>query len=141
MANPTREDTWLCTLSIDGTSLGIWDSLAGGEIDSEESKYNPGGMVGEISLGGRKTVGNVTLARYLDWARDWSIMAFLVGKVGAGRVTIGRQPLDPNGVVRGNPLTYEGTLKTVTPGDVDSEGTDAVKVELECTIDSAVAPV
>jgi hypothetical protein len=52
---PTREDTWLVSLSIDGRDLEVWDKLSGGEVDSDESKYRPGGMAAEISLGGTIT--------------------------------------------------------------------------------------
>jgi hypothetical protein len=107
-AAPTREDTWLLTVNVDGRDLGVFDTLSGGELDSEESKYQPGGMAAEISLGGRKTIGNVT---------------------------IGQTPLDPMGARAGEPLTYTGTLKTVTPPDVDSTGTDAAQLTLEATID------
>ena len=140
MANPTREDTWFVSVSIDGRNCGPFDSLSGGEVDSEEAKYNPGGMVGEISLGGRRTIGNLTVGRYYDWARDHPLMAFLYDRAGKGRGSIGAQPLDVNGTPRGNPLTYEGTLKTVTRPDIDSTGTDAAVLELEFTIDTAVAP-
>jgi hypothetical protein len=67
---PVREDTVLVTVSVDDRDLGIFDQKTGGEIDSEESKYNPGGMVGEISLGGRRTIGNVTVERYYDALRS-----------------------------------------------------------------------
>jgi len=33
----------------------------------------------------------------------------------------------------GDPLTYQGRLKTVTPPEVDSMGTDAAMISLEMT--------
>lgn len=132
---PTREDTWLITCSVDGRDLGIFDTSSGGELDSEESKYKPGGMVGEISLGGSVTTGNLTIGRYCDRRRDWPLIKWLASRRGAGRGTIGLTPLDPNGARDGDPLTYLGTLKTVTPPELDSTGTDAAILELEFTID------
>jgi hypothetical protein len=134
-AAPTREDTWLLTVNVDGRDLGVFDTLSGGELDSEESKYQPGGMAAEISLGGRKTIGNVTIGRYCDRTRDWPLIKWLVARTGAARITIGQTPLDPMGARAGEPLTYTGTLKTVTPPDVDSTGTDAAQLTLEATID------
>jgi hypothetical protein len=64
--SPTREDTWLITASVDGRDLGVFDTSSGGELDSEESKYKPGGMAGEISLGGTRTYGNLTRPRYCE---------------------------------------------------------------------------
>jgi hypothetical protein len=136
MPVPTREDTHNVTCSVDGRDLGIFDQKTGGEIDSEEQKYNPGGMVGEISLGGRRTIGNVTIERYYDALRDHPLVPWLANRVGAARGVIGVTPRDAYGVVQGDPITYGGTLKTVSPPDIDSTGTDAAKISLEFTIDS-----
>lgn len=136
---PTREDTWLVSVSLDNRDLGVWDTKSGGEIDSEEAKYSPGGMGPEISLGGRTTIGNLTVGRYLDTARDWPLMKWLAGRAGKGRGAIGITPLSINGERAGDPITYGGTLKTVTLPDIDSTGTDAALVELEFTVDGNIA--
>jgi hypothetical protein len=132
---PTREDTWLIALSVDGVALGVFDSSSGGELDSEESKYKPGGMAAEISLGGQRMIGNLTLSRYCDRLRDWPRIKWLYSRVGRGRVSVSITPLDADGVRGGEPIVYSGTLKTVTPPETDSTGTDAAQLELECTID------
>jgi hypothetical protein len=134
-AAPTREDTWLITCSVDGRDLGVFDTKSGGELDSEESKYKPGGMAQEISLGGSRTFGNLTITRYCDFVRDWPMLKWLAGRAGAGRGAIGLTPLNPNGERAGEPLVYGGTLKTTTPPDIDSTGGDAAMVTLEFTID------
>ena len=134
-ASPTREDTWLITCSVDGRDLGVFDTLSGGELDSEESKYKPGGMAQEISLGGTRTYGNLTITRYCDRVRDWPLIKWLAGRVGAGRGAIGATPLTAFGERAGEPLTYGGTLKVVTPPEVDSTGGDAAMISLEFTID------
>lgn len=139
MPLPTREDTWLLNVSVDGRDLGVWDTFSGGEGDSEETKYSPGGMQPEISLGGRKTVGNVTVGRYLDAQRDWALVKWLYSRAGAARGVVGVTPLSASGARAGDPLTYGGTLKTVTMPDLDSTGTDAVNLELEFTCDGSVA--
>jgi len=136
---PTREDTWLITCSVDGRDLGVFDTASGGEIDSEEAKYRPGGMAAEISLGGSRTIGNLTIGRYLDTLRDWPAIKWLANRTGSGRGSIGITPLTLNGERAGEPLVYGGTLKTVTTPDIDSTGTDAAILELEFTCDGAVA--
>jgi hypothetical protein len=50
-------------------------------------------------------------------------------------VAVGITPLAANGERGGEPLTYGGTIKTCTPPDVDSTGTDAAMLTLEFTID------
>jgi hypothetical protein len=132
---PTREDTWLITCAVDGRDLGVFDTASGGELDSEESKYKPGGMAAEISLGGTRTFGNLTITRYCDIVRDWPVIKWLGARVGSGRCAIGITPLTPIGERSGEPLTYSGTLKTCTPPETDSTGTDAAMVSLEFTID------
>src|SRR6185312_5528181 len=132
---PTREDTWVVTLTVDGIPQGVFDTKTGGEVDSEETKYPPGGMLREISLGGRRTIGNITLTRYCDRVRDWPNIKWLCDRVGAARVSIGQTPLDFAGAPGGKQLGYTGTLKKCQPPEPDSTGNDASKLELECTID------
>jgi hypothetical protein len=135
MPAPTREDTWLCSVTVADRQLGTFDGFDGGEVDSEEALYSPGGMAAELSLGGRRTIGNVTVNRYCDRQLDWPLIKWLVAQVGAARCTIGLTPLDPSGARGGDPLVYSGTLKTVTPPTHDSTGSDAAQIELEVTCD------
>jgi len=139
-ATPARQDTWMITVILDGKDLGIWDTSDGGEKDSDENKYNPGGMVGEISLGGRPTIGELTVSRYYDWQRDLAIFAYINSRVGSGRGTIGFQAMDFNGNPQGPPFKYTGTLKTFTPPVSDSSSQDAAMVELHFTCDALLDP-
>lgn len=136
---PTREDTWLISLSLDGRDLEVWDTFSGGEIDSDESKYRPGGMAAEVSLGGTRTLGEITVGREYDYLRDHPIVPWLVNRVGSGRCIVGRQPLDVNGVPQGTPTTYTGTLKTLTLPDIDSMSNDPALIELAITPDGTVS--
>jgi hypothetical protein len=130
-----REDTWLVVLTVGQTNLGVWDTFEGGETDSEEAKYRPGGMNAEISLGGRQTIGNVTLTRYYD---EWlsSLSKWLRANCGMVRATIGKVPLNAFKQPVGVAEWYGGTLKRFTPPPHDSMGTDVAKAEVEFTIDS-----
>lgn len=133
---PTREDTFLITATVDDRPIGIFDKWSGGEVDSEESKYRPGGMLDEISLGGRRTIGNVTIDRYYDVLRDHPLYKWLMSVAGAVRGTVSWTPLDFRGRVVGEAVVLGGTFKRVERGDLDSEGNDAAELELEFTIDS-----
>lgn len=138
---PIRQDTNAITVTIfkPGTDIpimkGIWDKKTGGQVDSEETTYNPGAMAEPVSLGGRRTVENLTLSRLCRVGRDWQMIPALVAAVGRARVTVAIQPLDFDGNANGNALTYKGTLKRVTPPDADSEGTGAALIEIEVTIE------
>ena len=139
---PTREDTHILTLTVDRGSAagkkdtGIWDRKEGGEIDSEENKYKPGAMGQEISLGGPVSVGNVTFSRYYDWIRDDPLLPWLKNGVGAARGYLGVQMLDVNGSKQGALMTYGGTLKTLTPPELDSTSNDAALWSVEFTCDT-----
>lgn len=135
----SRVDQWRNTVKLeDGTDLGVFDTFDGGEADSEETKYKPGGMEPEITLGGSRTFGNVTLSRLYVHERDHDLCKTLMNIAGAMGVTIKRQPLDKEANAFGTPHTYKGTLKAVTPPGTDSESSDAAKMEIECTVVGAV---
>jgi len=139
LSRPTREDTWLITLRVEDIDFGVWDRKTGGNADSEEAKYPPGGMAQEVSLGGRQTHENITLSREFDWGRDLPSMSYLLTRRGRAVIAIGQQALDIDGNARGNPVTATGTLKSVQMPDHDSSGNDPALVEIECTIANIVA--
>lgn len=135
---PTRQDTYSVHIHITppgGSPLdfGVWDKMSGGEVDSDETKYNPGGMAPPVSLGGRKTTGNVTYSRLYRLVRDHSHAQQFINWVGRARVTISKQPLDVDGNAFGSPIVYHGTLKRVTFPEVDSESSGPGLVEMEVT--------
>lgn len=124
----------MVVLNIGGIDFGTWDTFEGGETDSEESVFRPGGMDRQISLGGRQTIANATLTRHHD--------EFLAGQIkwmrqqcGRTRITIGRVPLNYQGQQHGPIEWLGGTLKAVTPPPHDSMGSDAAMVSVECIID------
>jgi hypothetical protein len=134
-----RQDQNAVMFTVDGVDLGVWDKLSGGEIDSEETKYKPGGMGAPITLGGSVDVGTLTLSRLYMLSRDHDRIHWLIGRVGKASCTIARQPLDADGNAYGRPLVYTCTLKTVNPGEIDSESSDALLLEVECTPAGTVA--
>lgn len=131
----SREDQYNVTVTIEGLTpnpnLGTFDKFAGGEVDSEESTYPPGGMAQRIALGGRQTVGNVTVGRLYDLSRDHSIAKKLMSLCGKANMTVTKQPLTVDGVATGVPLVYTGKLKRCTPPDHDSESSSPAIIELE----------
>ena len=68
--HPTREDTWQVNVQVqdmddpDGgmRDLGIWDKMTGGDLDSTDTQYRPGGMNPPIALGGPRNTTNVTVS-------------------------------------------------------------------------------
>lgn len=129
----SRRDMYDTRVSVDGKNLGTFDVLTGGETDTDELTYKPGGMAPAISLGGSVTVGQVVVSRLYALDRDHASIHWLMSRVGLGDVVINKQPLDVDGYAFGKPLVYRGKLKRVTPPEVDSTSTDAATIELEVT--------
>src|SRR5215471_7344080 len=110
----SRKDEYDVKVTIDGTNLGTWDKLTGGEIDSDETTYKPGAMGSRISLGGSVNVGNLTVEVLYDLATIHSQVHWLAARVGKGAVTITKQPLDVDGHAGSlRPIIYTGKLKMV----------------------------
>ena len=134
----SRQDQYAVSVTIDGVNTGIWDKLTGGEVDSEETKYKPGAMAKEVSLGGSVNTGNVTVSRLYVLPRDHTSIKGWLNRVGKAPVTVSKQSLDTDGNVFGDPLVYSGILKMVTPPEVDSESSDAALVEIEVSTSGTV---
>lgn len=127
----SREDQFSVSVVVDGRNLGVFDTKTGGEVDSEELKYRPGGMAQQVSLGGFVNVGNVTVGRLFDLSRDLPNVPFLNNRVGKADVNAVVQHLDVDGNPFGKPYSYSGKLKQFTLPDHNSQSSDAALFELE----------
>lgn len=125
------ESQYEVKLTLNGTDYGTWDNMDGGAVDSEERKYRPGGMAEQVSLGGSKTTSNITLSRLYMLSRDHGLFLTLVSLVGKGECRVTKQPLNGEGDPVGNPISYSGVLKAVTPPNHNSESDDAAMIEIE----------
>lgn len=141
---PTRQDTWNVTVRLQDltnpnkpmNNLGTWDKKSGGELDSDETKYNPGAMAKAISLGGKTTPGNITVSRLYILERDHQVLLpKVIAGTGRASMEVHQQPLDVDGNAFGKPIVWKGTLKRATFPEVDSESSDAAMIELEMTVE------
>lgn len=134
-----RQDQWLITVSVDGSNLGTFDKCDGGDIDSSETKYMPGGMAPEKVLGGVATVSNVTVTRLFEADRDSEVARALASRAGRASMSVSKQPLDVDGNPFGSPTVYTGILKKVTVPPADSGATGASTWALELSTSGGVA--
>src|SRR5215469_15843543 len=104
----TRKDQWDTTVVVDGRQLGTWDVQTGGEVDSAETIWKPGGMGQQISLGGTTTIGQVVLSRLFQLDRDALTLKWLLSRVGRGAMVVNKQALDADGNAAGVRYTYQG---------------------------------
>jgi len=137
MADWSRKDRFRLTANIGGRDTGVWSQKTGGDLDSEETLFHPGGMAQPVSLGGRYTFATLTLERGYDPVADADLVRFLAQNRGRAKVQAVQQSLDVDGnAIDGARLTYAGTLKLFQPPEVDAESNDAAKLHCEFTIES-----
>jgi hypothetical protein len=129
-----RQDTWIINVHLNGNTLGVWDKKTGGELDSDEVKYYPGGMAMPQSLGGRRTTGNLTLQRLFDRVDDLSKINTILNAVGKGKVDVAQRVMDLDGNPVGRAVHWTGILKRAQVPDVDSESTTAALLEIEVSV-------
>lgn len=128
----SRKDQYLVTAELEGIGpLGVFDTFTGGEVDSDEQKYRPGGMQNPVSLGGAVTMGNVTIERLYVLERDHAIIHTMLAGVGVKGIVVTKQPLDLNKVPYGRPLVYAGKTKQVKPPEHDSTSSDPAMLSIE----------
>lgn len=141
-AGPTRQDTQRVTIQIKDPlsqqlkNLGVWDKKSGGEIDSDQYKYKAGGMVPQISLGGTRTIGDLTISRLYRQERDHDWAQDLINWAGKAVVTVTQHFLDVDGNEGEKQIVWVGVLKTVTFPDHDSESTDPAMIEIVVSPDA-----
>jgi len=134
----TRKDQWEVSLLVDGVGMGVFDVKTGGETDTTELTYMPGGMAPQVSLGGMVAVAAIVISRLYRRDRDHLNIHWLLGRVGKGKCVVRQQVLDINGAAWGTNLVARGTLKRVTLPEVDSNSTDAAIIEIEITPEGAI---
>lgn len=133
-----REDQFAVTVTADDRPLDLFDKFSGGVASAEETKYKPGGMRPQRSLGGSSTIDNVTVSRLYELARDHDLVRWLRSRVGKAQMTVAKQPLDVDGNPWGKPDVYTGKLQRVTAPDHDSESSSAALFELEISTEGTV---
>lgn len=127
-----RRDQYLVNVFVESIGdMGTFDTMTGGEIDSEALTYRPGGMAETVSLGGTKTIGNVTVGRMFDYGYDLNVAKALAKAVGRANMTVTKIHLDVDKNPYGTRLVYTGKLKAVTFPEVDSESSEAGIMTLE----------
>lgn len=135
----SRQDQAQITVTIDGRPLGVFDKRGGGGTDSEETKYRPGGMAPQKSLGGATTTENVTVERLYERERDHELCRWVRTRCGRATVVVSEQPLDDDGNPWGTPLVWRGKLKATNSPERDSEANGAATWTIEVSTEGSVS--
>jgi hypothetical protein len=126
------------TAQVGGINIGVCAFKGGGQTEAEETKYRPGSMEPQQSLGGPIAVENVTVRKLFD-PQLRSLFHTLHAMCGKASMTITSQPLDADGNPEGRAQVYRGILTRVTPPDSDANATDAAELELEMSTHGSIA--
>jgi hypothetical protein len=121
-----------------------WATLEGGDLEAEDTKTRPGGMLPQVTLGGPTTRNDATVSR--PYTRE--LHPFLVPLekfAGFGRMAITYTIMGPNLttgklVTLGPTVTLRGILKNVTrPNwDANSASTAMFSLVMGCDVESHV---
>lgn len=125
-------------MAVEGDGTGTWDTMAGGETDSTETRHHPGAMGPEEALGGPRTVSTVVVTRAYQQGRDGALRHQLRHKAGKARCRVKKQPLDEDGHPQGAPEVFSGILKRIASPEPDSDSGDPAMIEVEMTPDEVV---
>lgn len=126
------------TAVVGGINLGVCAFKSGGQIEADETKYRPGSMQPQASLGGPVAIENVTIRRLFDPAMR-GLFHTLANMVGKADATVTSQPLDADGNPEGRPQVYRGILTRCTPPESNSNANDAAELELEISTHGSIA--
>lgn len=137
-----REDLYNVTVKVTGVDGNVWkgtfDTFDGGDVTATDLKYRPGnGTSDELSLGGPRTVGNITVTA-IETFDMYQNVPWLQSQTGKGDMMVSKQALDTNGSPYGKPLVYKGKLITVTPPKTSSSSDSAAMLSL---VQSSVTPI
>lgn len=115
-----------------------WAALEGGDIESEDVKTRPGGLVGQVNLGGPTTRTDATVMRPYTKELHKYIVA-LENFAGQGTMHITYTILDATGNVIGPTVTLKGILKNVVRPNFDSNTSGVAMLSLVMGCDVAAS--
>lgn len=113
---------WRIQVSVAGVGLDSvsWDKASGGEIVADNQTYNPGNMAPQVTVGGLRKRGDLTVERVWSDALIGKFVA-LDAAAGVANATVKLTPIKADRKTAASPpITYTGVVKQVTRPQSDS---------------------
>lgn len=130
---------FLVVATVDGISLGYFDTKTGGEPAGESTKRASATSPAKRSaLGGPTDLSDVVVSREFRYARDLAAWRSVRNRVGLASASVTVQPLDADRRPYGAPDIYTGILIGATPIEVDSDSSDVAMWSLTVQVDGEV---
>lgn len=123
------------TVTVDGRSLGVFDTRTGGGIKADVKTHRPGGMGGLKTYSALPTYDNVEVSRVRELERDHELTRWLDSRAGRAPMTVSEQMLDENGNRWGRPSVWTGRLGDGSPGESNSTNSDPRMYSLTCVVE------
>jgi hypothetical protein len=139
MTTPNRASTqrhFRVRASINGVSLGQFDSRSGGGTSAENAKHTPGSAPSsQVALGGPRSTEDVTVSRAFVATRDHDLIRRFRPLCGLAEMTVTQSPLDKDGREFGRPDVWTGVLQMIGPPDYDANSSDVSTFDIVMTAD------
>ena len=127
---------WQVTGTVDGISIGTFDSYSGGGAEASVPKHRAGGMGEQKSYAALPEYSDATIGRVLERERDVDLFRRLQPRVGRALASLSIQPLDDNGSPWGEPFTRAGRLSSMTDPEADSNASEPTMFQLSIVVTS-----
>ena len=117
------EQSWLCTVAINGQTIGVFDTWSGGDTTAPSAQHRAGGQGNMTSYRTLPKFSPMTVSRVLNEAVDAELIRQLRTTAGTVTGSITLQPLDADQNAYGQSWTATGMflgIKSVK-GDSNSE--------------------
>jgi hypothetical protein len=139
MTTPNRASTqrhFRVRASVNGVSLGQFDSRSGGGTSAENAKHTPGSAPSsQVALGGPRSTEDVTVSRAFVATRDHDLIRRFRPLCGLAEMTVTQSPLDKDGREFGRPDVWTGVLQMIGPPDYDANSADVSTFDIVMTAD------
>lgn len=129
------EQASLVTVVVNGQSLGVWNTLSGGDSLASSTQFRSGGQKNMQSYRTLPKFSEITVTRVVNLAVDWELQRSLKSLAGGVPASVTVQPLDGDQNAYGNAETAVGLFLGVTQPRVDSNSEALQTYELHMTVD------
>lgn len=129
------EQSTVVTVEVNGQTLGVWDTLTGGDALAASTQHRSGGQRNRQSYRTLPNYSELTVSRVCNMAVDWELIRTLNTIAGGVVGSVTEQPLDGDLNPYGASRTAVGMFLGVTNPRVDSESEAVQMYELHFSVD------
>jgi hypothetical protein len=126
----------LVTVAINGVTIGVFDTLTGGDVTAPPTKFRSGGQYNETSYQTLPKYSDISVARVVNLAVDWEVIRGLRQLAGRVPMTVTVQPLDADLNAYGESQTATGLFLGVKGIHIDSNSEAIQEFTLDMSVDS-----